>query len=235
MKIKKMMIISIIILILIITLITITIIIRKKNIKALILKEGYSNTYYLSPLIKKIIPEYIWWNTTPTTRNMSYDIRGEEKIKKRRITPWNISSIEPIRNKRMRIEKMKNKIGNKYIEKMEEKRYIEILIKKEEKERIKELIKKYEKELKERNIKIKIREEKENKIEVIGYDGGIKYKNKEINEKVIKEIMELIDEMPIGKLEKKERIKNEEVDYKKKYKKYKRKYMGYKYMIDNNM
>lgn len=34
-----------------------------------------------------------------TTRNMSYDIRGDPFIAKSYVGPWNISTIRPIRNR----------------------------------------------------------------------------------------------------------------------------------------
>ena len=40
-------------------------------------------------------------NFFPTTRNMSYDIRGDPYIPKRYIGPWNMSSIYPIRNRQL--------------------------------------------------------------------------------------------------------------------------------------
>lgn len=43
--------------------------------------------------------EFPWWNSTRSTRNMSYDIRGDIPIPKTYIGPWNISSYAPIYNR----------------------------------------------------------------------------------------------------------------------------------------
>ena len=83
----------------------------------------------------------------------------------------------------------------------------------EKKNKIKILIKGYAKELGERNIKIKFIENKKRddlfSVELLGYDGVLKYKTNKIN--CIEHIIELIDKMPMGKEELTERIKSIEI------------------------
>lgn len=42
-----------------------------------------------------------WWASTGTTRNMSYDLRGDPYIPYMPVSPWYQSTIRPIRNRRM--------------------------------------------------------------------------------------------------------------------------------------
>lgn len=37
-------------------------------------------------------PQSLWWNSTRSTRNMSYDLRGDIPIPPSYVGPWNISS-----------------------------------------------------------------------------------------------------------------------------------------------
>ncbi len=41
----------------------------------------------------------LWWNATRSTRNMSYDLRGDVPIPMTYVGPWNISSYAPVVNK----------------------------------------------------------------------------------------------------------------------------------------
>jgi hypothetical protein len=88
------------------------------------------------------------------------------------------------------------------------------------------------KEIKKRNIIININTIKDNTflLELIGYDGEVKYRTKTFDNTTMDYIFELIDSMPIGKIEKKEWTDG---NYKSKYHKYKMKYLGLKYYIDH--
>lgn len=55
----------------------------------------YSNPYYFRYPFNR----YPWWNSTRSTRNMSYDLRGDVPIPRTYVGPWNNSSYAPIVNK----------------------------------------------------------------------------------------------------------------------------------------
>ncbi len=62
--------------------------------------QGQRRPIYFKPYSFKSLNyyDYPWWNTT--TRNMSYDIRGDPMIIPRDyVGPWNISPHYPIQNK----------------------------------------------------------------------------------------------------------------------------------------
>ena len=44
-------------------------------------------------------PRQIWWNSNRSTRNMSYDIRGDIPFFHSYVGPWNISPYYPIHRK----------------------------------------------------------------------------------------------------------------------------------------
>lgn len=47
-----------------------------------------------------LLPEFLWWNSNRSTRNMSYDLRGDIPVHDVRPNMiWNVSSLNPIHNK----------------------------------------------------------------------------------------------------------------------------------------
>ncbi len=72
-------------------------------------------------------------------------------------------------------------------------------------EAFKDYLKKYKKELEERNVQIVYKDSKKFKIELYGYDGEFK---KSIDKQNLQIILEEIDQMPMGKIEKMLRYKN---------------------------
>jgi hypothetical protein len=64
------------------------------------LKEMFSNLWYYNPF--RTHTNFLWWNTQlGSTRNMSYDLRGDVPIypRFRHFQPWNNPTRFPIYNK----------------------------------------------------------------------------------------------------------------------------------------
>lgn len=60
--------------------------------------ENFYEGYFPYPnyLRYPLLNDRIWWNSSPSTRNMSYDLRGDVPIPMSYVGPWNISSFAPI-------------------------------------------------------------------------------------------------------------------------------------------
>ena len=58
--------------------------------------ESFDNEYY--PVYYYTYPPY-WGYQTGTTRNMSYDLRGDIPIPYHQVSPWNQPTSFPIQNK----------------------------------------------------------------------------------------------------------------------------------------
>lgn len=62
-------------------------------------KDNFAPGYYDDNIFMSTHTNFPFWNSSRSTRNMSYDLRGDVPIPSIMIGPFNISSRIPIQNK----------------------------------------------------------------------------------------------------------------------------------------